>query len=178
MHEVIGEIVKPEMPLPWRSILAFTDFSDASGRALQAALYLAGQCQAKITFLCVVQLSASNSLEAGLAVDEIVSSSRASLDEFANGCPDALVGSKVVRLATQGLVLEVVDAAHEVSADLIVVASHGFGFLKRLWVGASVEELVKHAPCAVLVVGPAQNHRPLRSTAPGSGPAGASKSLP
>lgn len=42
--------------------------------------------------------------------------------------------------------------AEEVGADVVVVGSHGRGFLSRVLLGSVSEYVVRHAPCPVLVV--------------------------
>ncbi|HEY0928967.1 MAG TPA: universal stress protein [Gemmatimonas sp.] len=42
--------------------------------------------------------------------------------------------------------------AHAVDADLIVTATHGYGFLRRMVLGSVTAELVRTAPCSVLCV--------------------------
>lgn len=49
---------------------------------------------------------------------------------------------------------ELIDAAAEWRADLIVVGSHGRGFWGRLTLGSVTDAVVHHAPCSVLVVRP------------------------
>jgi nucleotide-binding universal stress UspA family protein len=44
--------------------------------------------------------------------------------------------------------------AAEVGADVIVVGSHGRGAIERLLLGSVSEQVVRHAPCPVLVVRP------------------------
>jgi len=43
------------------------------------------------------------------------------------------------------------DGAREVSADLVVVGTHGYGGLDRL-LGTTAARVVNHAPCSVIVV--------------------------
>jgi universal stress protein A len=47
---------------------------------------------------------------------------------------------------------EIIAAAREWQADLIVIASHGRRGVPRLLLGSVAEEVVRHAPCPVLVV--------------------------
>src|SRR5206468_779697 len=47
---------------------------------------------------------------------------------------------------------EIVSAAKEMGADLIVIGSHGHGGLGRLLLGSTAERVLQYAPCAVLVV--------------------------
>jgi nucleotide-binding universal stress UspA family protein len=44
--------------------------------------------------------------------------------------------------------------AAEIGADVIVVGSHGRGAIERLLLGSVSEQVVRHAPCPVLVVRP------------------------
>ena len=46
----------------------------------------------------------------------------------------------------------IVDEAKEFGADLIVVGSHGYGFLDRTLLGSVSDYIVHHAPCSVLIV--------------------------
>ena len=48
----------------------------------------------------------------------------------------------------------IVHLAEEIDADLIVIASRGFGGLKRALLGNVADSVVRHAHCPVLVVRP------------------------
>ena len=47
---------------------------------------------------------------------------------------------------------EICDAARELSADLIVLATHGYTGYRRMVLGSTAERVVQHSPCPVLVV--------------------------
>ena len=47
---------------------------------------------------------------------------------------------------------EICEAARELNADLIVVATHGYTGYKRMFLGSTAERVVQHSPCPVLVV--------------------------
>ena len=47
---------------------------------------------------------------------------------------------------------EIVDAAKELGADLIVIGAHGYSGVGRLLLGINAERVVRYAPCAVLIV--------------------------
>jgi len=49
---------------------------------------------------------------------------------------------------------EIVKAARDTHADLIVIATHGRGGLSRVLFGSVTERVVRHAPCPVLTVRP------------------------
>jgi nucleotide-binding universal stress UspA family protein len=47
---------------------------------------------------------------------------------------------------------EIVAAAKQMEADLIVIATHGHTGFKHAIPGSTAERVVRHAPCPVLVV--------------------------
>jgi len=47
---------------------------------------------------------------------------------------------------------EINQVASELKADLIVISTHGYTGLKHTLLGSTAERVVRHAPCAVLVV--------------------------
>jgi universal stress protein A len=48
---------------------------------------------------------------------------------------------------------EILSAAKEVSADLLVLSTHGYTGWKHLLFGSDAEKILEHAPCPILVVG-------------------------
>lgn len=46
----------------------------------------------------------------------------------------------------------IVEEAKHWRADLIVVGSHGYGFLTRTLIGSVSDAVIHHAPCSVMVV--------------------------
>ncbi len=135
----------------WKKILAPTDFSERSQESVRTATNLAEQCGGKITLLHVVQFPALSCPETELAVDEVINSSSDSLSEIANGIPTELINEKLVRLSEQGIEREIIETARRISADLIVIATHGHSQLERVLLGSTAEKVVRHAPCPVLV---------------------------
>ncbi len=152
MKTAIDESPGEKPTLPWKTILAPTDYSEPSIQAVKTAACLAEQCGAKIILLHVIHLPASGAIEAALNVDEIMRSSREPLDEIAREIPPALLQEKLVRLGTRGTVRGIIEAARELSTDLIVIATHGHSRLERMLLGSTAEKVVLHAPCPVLVV--------------------------
>lgn len=72
----------------------------------------------------------------------------------------SLKGSPSARL------LEYLEASH---ADLVVTATHGYGFLRRMVLGSVTSELVRSAPCSVLCVpGRAQTMAAARAESSGT----------
>jgi len=44
------------------------------------------------------------------------------------------------------------DAATDLGAELLVIGSHGHGWLRRVFLGSCSQHVLHHAPCPVLVV--------------------------
>lgn len=68
-----------------------------------------------------------------------------SLENFTNTeiTTDVLFGSPESRI---------VETAENMSADIIVVGSHGYNSWERLLLGSVSDAVIHHAPCSVLVV--------------------------
>jgi nucleotide-binding universal stress UspA family protein len=47
---------------------------------------------------------------------------------------------------------EITEAAKTLGADFIVIGAHGLSGANRSLLGSTVEKVVRHAPCPVLVV--------------------------
>jgi len=56
------------------------------------------------------------------------------------------------RLAEGDPAISVVELAEELEADVVVVGSHGKGLARRLLLGSTSQQIVRDAPCPVLVV--------------------------
>lgn len=48
--------------------------------------------------------------------------------------------------------VEIVTTARDENVDLIILATHGSGFLKQVMLGSTAEKVVRKAPCPVLTV--------------------------
>jgi len=76
---------------------------------------------------------------------------QAHLQELANQLlPPGLAEKLVVRVGVP--YHEIVEAAGELQADLIVITTHGHTGLKHVLLGSTAEWVVRHAPCPVLTV--------------------------
>jgi universal stress protein A len=139
------------LQLPWKKILAPIDLSDPSKCALKTAAALAQKYGAKLVLLHVVQLPKYCSFDAPPETDEMMDLARKSLNELAQTIPADIAVEKIVRFALQPSE-EIVEVTNCVSADLIVMATHGEGRLKRVLLGSTTERVIRHAHCPVLVV--------------------------
>ncbi|MDZ4289682.1 MAG: universal stress protein [Prosthecobacter sp.] len=139
-------------PTHWRKILVSTDFSDASLAALREARCVQQLTQAEVVLVHVTK-PAFDGLRVHTGGDhhEIQTAARQQLESLAKAhFPDELVISTLVKDGQAGEVI--CDLARNLKADVIFIATHGVSAVKHLMLGSVVENVVRHAPCSVLVV--------------------------
>lgn len=137
-------------------LLVTTDFSDAALAGVQEAGRLARRLGARLTLLYAVEdrlppmvLAASD-----LSRDQLLNRHRKSAeDSLRSYAAEHLPGLEVdCRVRVGRPPEEVVEAARELKADLIVLSTHGYGFLGQVLFGSTAERILHHAPCPVVVV--------------------------
>ena len=144
-----------------KRILVATDFSLDSDAAVSYGLALAKTVHASIHLLHVVE----NPIAAGVWSSEIYTAEIAALQinlmrDAEKNLKRAIAsldhpGVKIVGDVRAGRpATTIVEVARDQGADLIVIASHGRTGITRLMMGSVAEHVVRHAPCAVLVVRP------------------------
>lgn len=47
---------------------------------------------------------------------------------------------------------KIVETANQMKADLIIIGSHGYNRLERIFLGSTSDSVIHHAPCSVLVI--------------------------
>jgi nucleotide-binding universal stress UspA family protein len=140
-----------------KTILVPTDFSSCSREGLRYAITFANEFGAKIILLHATYLGYVYSCEGTVIYDipglqkaarktaerkmrELVRSVNFGPVKFETGFSD---GSPALDIC-------VYAKDHEV--DLIITSTHGFTGLKHVLIGSIAEQVVRHAPCSVLVV--------------------------
>ncbi len=143
-------------PTRVRRILVPLDFSEVSLRALPSAAALARSFAAKLTLLHVVETYPIDRV-VGMADAKLLN---ASLEEKGQQrlkeAAQNLRAASDIDVQTQvkwGKPFQVItQMAAELKVDMIVLTTHGFTGLKHAYLGSTAERVVRHAPCAVLVV--------------------------
>ncbi len=141
-----------------RRILVPVDLSGTAEHALVYAGEFAEKLGAQLTILYVVPEPAAVLPDmmmpvpvATADVDDLTAAGRQSLaDLIAATNLGRLNPTTEVRLGDAAE--EIVAAAKELNADLLVVGTHGRSGLKHLLLGSVAEHVVRHAPCPVLTV--------------------------
>ena len=141
-----------------RSILVPTDFSDIANQALAYAGPLAEKLGATIvamhveeepTYGFVGDYPAVGDWKALTDLRKKHASER--LEQLVQAhLPQALVAEMVVVVGVPHV--EIARVAQDRRVDLIVMATHGRGFMSHLLLGSTTEQVIRRSPCPVLAV--------------------------
>lgn len=135
-----------------RTMLFPTDFSPAADHALEVARSLARDHEARLILLhSVTSVPAAEVYIHETEMELLKSDARAQLQKLADRITDVPVEIHIP-YGDPGHCI--VAAAEELSADLIVMGTHGRGGLRRLLLGSVAEQVLRHAPCPVLAIKP------------------------
>lgn len=142
------------MAYPFKVILSPVQFDDNSMAALSVAKELALTYGATVYVMYVVPII----LVPGegyivYSLEEQEQNAKKALAEMAQ---QRLSGVKYEILTKIGEIAKsVLDVAHEIRADLIVMATHGRTGIPHFFLGSVTEKVVREAQCPVLTVRPA-----------------------
>ena len=145
-----------------KKILVPTDFSDASGKALEYAAVFAPQFGAAITLLHIAEVGSMGYEHGAGDFPRMEAQLRIAAEKQIADCVKggAAVEIQVRRgwpFGGKRAYHEIVETARSQHADLIVISTHGFSGLDHLIMGSTAERVVRHAPCPVLVVRPCEH---------------------
>jgi universal stress protein A len=135
-------------------ILVPIDFSDCSRKALRYAIPLAKEHAASITLLYVVPTQYATydyggpnmpMLEARMFVD-----AEKQLKEMLEEECDDVTAHSLVRTGSPAE--QILSAANEIPADIIIISTHGRTGFKHIVMGSVAEQVVRRATCPTLVV--------------------------
>ena len=138
-------------------ILVPVDFSEHSRHALNYALDLGSIFDAELILVYVVE-SLGYPADLGYAQAaipqierELSARGRTELERMARETVGAALPVRIHVPAGRPFV-EIIRAAREFAADLIVIATHGHTGVEHILFGSTAEKVVRKAPCPVLVV--------------------------
>jgi nucleotide-binding universal stress UspA family protein len=135
---------------PLRVILHATDFSDCSEASLHVARLLARDAGARLVLHHVTPLDVA--LEGSRKGGGDPVAERAHLEVIRRQMEGPDLKCPVeARLGRGEPAAEILRAADEVGADLIVMGTHGRGGLGRVLMGSVAESVLREAPCPVLI---------------------------
>jgi nucleotide-binding universal stress UspA family protein len=159
MKEVTNTLTAPEdlaahssgsLKFNFSHLVAPTDFSPNSERAIDYAVQLARRLGAKLTLLHVVpEPSALDYSMEGVSVQEIQGWEKEAETKLAEQLARAQIAYEAVdalRLSALHPRDQIVRAAADLSADLLVISTHGYTGWKHFLFGSDAEKIVEHAP--------------------------------
>lgn len=160
----------PTGPL-FRRILCAVDLTKPSEATLDMALSLAEENLSRVTLLHVVEgqlgegspdlyrpLPEIGSLRAALVAE--------ARERLHRAAPPAYTYCEVSeRVETGTAWRQILRAAEETYADLVVIGAHAQGAVGRLFLGSTANQVVRHAPCPVLIVREMEARRDSREEA-------------
>ncbi len=138
----------------YRRILVALDGSDASRRALRAALELARALGATLHavgveehlphYAATLGEVPEAKAEANAFFEEVMASARALAAEY--GVPIT------TEVRAGNAAQQIINVARQGGFDLVVLGARGHSFLEHFLLGSTTDRVVDHAPCSVLVV--------------------------
>lgn len=143
-------------PAAIERILFPTDFSPFAAQALRHALALAQKFKARLKVVYVIpqMLRLSDSAytaEPWLITPEARRQVEQDMREFLQPLREARLDHEV-EIGEGEPWQEILTMAHQMSADLVVMGTHGRSGLERLFLGSVAEKLIRRLPCPVLTV--------------------------
>jgi universal stress protein A len=139
----------------FRHILAPTDFSPNSEKAIDCAIQLAKRLGAKLTLLHVVpEPSALEYSIGGIPGEEIERWQQDAGEKLAEQLAEAKLEYQQISSAQRSALHprdEIVRVATDLPADLLVISTHGYTGWKHFLFGSDAENIGEQAPCPVLV---------------------------
>lgn len=152
-----------------KRILVPTDFSECSAEAAQVAGEIARRLEAEVQVVTVLE-TAALAADYGMVPDwpmmlaELRRDAAARLETFAR---EHFSGVKALSCQVRegSASREIVDAAEEAAADLIVMGTHGRGGLAHFLMGSVAEKVLRRSPVPLLTVRPQQAKAPVAAAA-------------
>ena len=142
----------------FKHILIPTDGSELSRKAVLYGVRLAKESGAKVTALTVAEpypVAAMDALLVSLGEDEYEEQSRRicekALQQVTTAAEAAGVPCDTIREVHDQPYRAIIDAAHALSSDLIVMASHGRRGISALLLGSETVKVLTHSTVPVLV---------------------------
>ncbi len=140
-------------------ILCPVDFSECAEHALRYAVDLAGAFGAELKLLHIVEVpflpsySMAGVPDLSMPIEQLEEGAREHLDKLLRRLGEEAGHVHVTGEVRPGTAfIEIIEAAREFGANLIVMGTHGRSGLKQLLIGSVAEKVVRKAACPVLTV--------------------------
>lgn len=138
----------------YKKILFAVDNSKYSLHAVKKGMELADQLNAEVALVTVVDPTATiGNAEAGVYSEELWDNFMDDARQVLNLIEETYPHRKIEKFVRTGNpIFEVVNAANEWNADLIVTGTHGRSGLSHLLMGSVAESILKNTDVPVLMI--------------------------
>ena len=138
-------------------IIVAVDLSDLASAAVESAAKMATAFKSKVRILHVevpVPTYIGNEIvQPVLPIDDEEENNRISKDLASMAEYLQKKGIEAEFELVKGPVVEsIIEKAESYNADLIILGAHNHGFLYRAFIGSVCTGVVKHSPCAVMII--------------------------
>jgi nucleotide-binding universal stress UspA family protein len=147
-----------DVALRFHAVLCAVDFSEPSAKAVDYAVSLAGHAAARLALITVLDWPVIETEPTGARRSTLDGFRREwethAVEELRRAVPPATRETTQVEeiVAVGKPYREILRAAGEMGADLIVMGVHGRGPLERAMLGSTTHQVIRHAACPVLTV--------------------------
>lgn len=142
-----------------KSILATTDFSEASANAVERAAIVARALDAKCTIANVISRGMFNALHDLMAPDSSDELEHTLLDDALDKLHKLAAGLKsdygvdaFVSVSAGSVLRQIAQQAESQSGSLIIMGAHGSGFVRDLLIGSTTDRVLRKTVRPMLVV--------------------------
>ncbi len=137
-----------------RRILIAVDENPIAAHAADVGIELAKSLGAEVGFIHIIDARGLVAPESGVSAEKLAAMAEQEgkrlVAGFRQRMPPQTTALEFVQ--TGRPVTEIVEAARQWPADVIVIGSHGRAGLARTLLGSVAEGVMRHSPCPVLVV--------------------------
>lgn len=141
---------------PFRHVLAATDFSECSGAAIDTAVELARRYDAALTLVHVFVVPVYPYMDiVPMAIDIETPAREAANEELQKTLTSVRTrypNAKAVLKQGGAIWEQILAAAREVGADVVVLGTHGRTGVSHALIGSVAERVVRHSSVPVLTV--------------------------
>jgi nucleotide-binding universal stress UspA family protein len=134
-----------------KKILLPIDFSEASTKILQYAIFFAEKCNAKIFIVNVTEypytLSGDPTFTSS-ATSSAIEKMASFLEDNRDKIPVSFESTTLIGHAAE----KIISYADMENIDLIIIGSHGHKMLDKMLFGSVAEKVIKLSPCPVLTI--------------------------
>jgi len=138
-----------------KSILVAVDDSEPAQWAVDEAVRLAEVLDARVSLVHIIDvapvLAPEYALDEALKHPALIQAAKELLRGLAERVQSEVLGEQIVREGNAAK--QIITAASESRAGLLVIGTHGRGLLGRFLLGSVAEAVVRHSTCPVLTVG-------------------------